>query len=397
MRKRNGTILCVLLALVALTFAVALPASAAGEADAHVLGVYYYDADGNSIKTDPVFGMELSEYFGADLANANKVVGEIADHAKWLQAARTEIRLFANVPTELTIPANTTTTLNLNGFTLSTAGATAPLTVAAGGTLTVTDTSADKSGSIAYTGSAAVSAIDNRGKLTVATANVTTASTAALISNSGETARIAISDGNFGTNGAGNFANADGARIAVSGGIFTEAVLDEYCAAGYEPLTMEPGKYSVKLSSYDDRFGEALTVVGQAAVTEGGTAYYPIDAVFGIDGLNYTTVGVEYSVMRTEASSQPTVGTKETATVYTALHLTTGGTQTTCKPADIDASYLYTVRLLLDTSAYTEANTVIRLTPYAKGTDGTVYRGRTIELSGDVCAANGVTLFGKGE
>ena len=55
------------------------------------------------------------------------------------------------------------------------------------------------------------------------------------------------------------------------------------------------------------------------------------------------------------------------------------------------------MRLLLDTSAYTEANTVIRLTPYAKGTDGTVYRGRTIELSGDVCAANGVTLFGKGE
>lgn len=397
MRKRNGTILCVLLALVALTFAAVLPASAAGEADAHVLGVYYYDADGNPIKTDPVFGMELSEYFGADLANANKVVGEIADHAKWLQAARTEIRLFANVPTELTILANTTTTLNLNGFVLSAAGATAPLTVAAGGTLTVTDTSADKSGSIAYTGSAAVSAIDNRGKLTVETANVTTASTAALISNSGETARIAISGGSFGTNGAGNFANADGARIAVSGGIFTEAVLDEYCAAGYETLTMESGKYSVKLSSYDDRFGEALTVVGQAAVTEGGTAYYPIDAVFGIDGLNYTTVGVEYSVLRTEASSQPTVGTKETATVYTALHLTTGGTQTTCKPADIDASYLYTVRLLLDTSAYTEANTVIRLTPYAKGTDGTVYRGRTIELSGDVCAANGVTLFGKGE
>ena len=55
------------------------------------------------------------------------------------------------------------------------------------------------------------------------------------------------------------------------------------------------------------------------------------------------------------------------------------------------------MRLLLDASAYTEANTVIRLTPYAKGTDGTVYRGRTIELSGDVCAANGVTLFGKGE
>ena len=102
------------------------------------------------------------------------------------------------MPTELTIPANTPTTLHLHGYVLSAAGDTAPLTVAAGGTLTVTDTSADKSGSIAYTGSAAVSAIDNRGKLTVATANVTTASSAALISNSGETARIAISGGSFG-------------------------------------------------------------------------------------------------------------------------------------------------------------------------------------------------------
>lgn len=397
MRKRIGAILCVLLALVALTFAAVLPASAAGEADAHVLGVYYYDADGNPIKTDPVFGMELSEYFGADLANANNVVSEIADNTEWLQAARTEIRLFANVPTELTIPANTTTTLNLNGFTLSTAGDTAPLTVAEGGTLTVTDTSADKSGSIAYTGSAAVPAVDNHGKLTVETANVTTASSAALISNSGETARIAIKDGSFVTSGAGNFANTDGARIAISGGIFTEAVSDEYCAAGYEPLTIETGKYSVQPSAYDDRFGEALTVVGQAVVTEGDTAYYPVDAVFGIDSLNYKTVGVEYRVMRTDASAQPTVGTKETATVYTALHLTTGSTQTTCKPADLGASYLYTVRLLLDASVYTEANTVIRLTPYAEGTDGTVYRGRTIELSGDVCAANGVSLFGKGE
>ena len=394
MRKRNGTILCVLLALVALTFAAVLPASAAD--DTLVIGVYYYDADGNLITE--VYGTPLNPpYFGYNLTHAQVAFDDIAHLTALTGAARAEVRLFTDVTTALTVPAGTTATLNLNGFVLSTAGATAPLTVAAGGTLTVTDTSADKSGSIAYTGSAAVSAIDNRGKLTVETANVTTASTAALISNSGETARIAILGGSFGTNGAGNFSNADGARIAVSGGIFTEAVLDEYCAAGYETLTMESGKYSVKLSSYDDRFGEALTVVGQAAVTERGTAYYPIDAVFGIDGLNYTTVGVEYSVMRTEAPSQPTVGTKETATVYTALHLTTGGTQTTCKPADIDASYLYTVRLLLDTSAYTEANTVIRLTPYAKGTDGTVYRGRTIELSGDVCAANGVSLFGKGE
>ena len=54
-------------------------------------------------------------------------------------------------------------------------------------------------------------------------------------------------------------------------------------------------------------------------------------------------------------------------------------------------------RLLLDAAAYTEENTVIRITPYAIGMDGTEYRGRTIELDGDVCADNGTTLFAKGE
>ena len=170
--------------------------------------------------------------------------------------------LLADVPTALTIPANTTTTLNLNGFTLGAADGTAPLTVAEGGALTITDTSENKTGKIAYTGSDAVSAIENHGRLTIETANV---STAALISNSGET----------------------------------------------------------------------LTVVGQAAVTEGGAAYYPIDVVCGIDTLNYTTVGIEYRV--------------------------------------------------------------IRITPYAIGMDGTEYRGRTIELDGDVCADNGTVLFAKGE
>lgn len=230
----------------ALIGAAALPAAAAGEAETHVIGVYYYDADGNPIRTDPVYGMELPEYFGANLANAQTVIDDIIGNTAWLKAARAEVRLLADVPAALTIPAGTTATLNLNGFALSAAGNTAPLTVAAGGALTVTDTSADKSGSIAYTDSAAVSAIENHGRLTIETANVSTASsTAALISNSGETARIAVKGGNFDTNGAGNFANGAGARIAVSGGIFTEEVLGEYCAAGYKPQTLAEGnRYS---------------------------------------------------------------------------------------------------------------------------------------------------------
>ena len=260
MRKRIGATLCVLLALVALTFAAVLPASAADTQ--YVIAVYFYDASGKMI--EEFYGMALPIKHG--LEYAQDTLDELAAHAAFFGAASTEVRLLADVPTALSVPAGTTTTLNLNGFTLSTADDTAPLTVAEGGALTVTDTSADKSGSIAYTGSAAVPAIDNHGKLTVETANVTTASSAALISNNGETARIAIAGGNFDTNGAGNFANADGAYIAVSGGIFTEEVLDEYCAAGYEPLTIETGKYSVQPSSYDDRFGEALTVVGRHGI-----------------------------------------------------------------------------------------------------------------------------------
>ena len=397
MKKRIGVLFCALLAMVALTLSFALPASAAD--DTFVIGVYYYDADGNSIKTNQYLG-ELPEYFGGSLTHAQQVIDDIHTHAPLFNAARTEIRLFADVPTALTIPANTTTTLNLNGFTLSAADGTAPLTVAEGGALTITDTSENKTGKIAYTGSAAVSAIENHGRLTIETANVSTASsTAALISNSGETARIAVKGGNFDTNGAGNFANGAGARIAVSGGSFTEAVAAEYCAAGCEPLTVAAGKYTVQASAYDDRFGEMLTVVGQAAVTEGGTSYYPIDVVCGIDALSYKAVGVEYRVIRTGASPLDTTGTKETDKVYTAVSLTTAANvQSVCKPTDLGAAYLYTARLLFDTSAYTEADTVVRITPYAVGLDGvTVYRGRTVELDGDICAASGVTLFAKGE
>lgn len=405
MKKKIGVIFCALLMLAMLTCAAVLPASAVDVQaepqadDTLIIGVYYYDADGKLIEQDPVYGMPLNQPLGYNLKNAQVAFDDIAHMSLFFGAVRTEVRLQADVPTALSVPAGATTTLNLNGFTLSTADGTAPMTVAEGGALTITDTSADKSGKIAYTGTAAVSAVENHGRLTIGTANVTTASSAALIANSGSTARIAVKGGNFDTNGAGNFANGTGARIAVSGGIFTEEVLDEYCAAGYEPLTIETGKYSVTPSAYDDRFGETLTVVGQAAVTEGGAAYYPIDVVCGIDALTYKAVGVEYRVIRTGASPLDTTGTKETDKVHTAVNLTsTAGTQSVCKPTDLGAAYLYSARLLFDTSAYTEANTVVRITPYAVGLDGvTVYRGRTIELDGDVCAASGVTLFAKGE
>ena len=102
MRKRNGTILCVLLALVALTFAAVLPASAAD--DTLVIGVYYYDADGNLITE--VYGTPLNPpYFGYNLTHAQVAFDDIAHLTALTGAARAEVRLFTDVTTALTVPA----------------------------------------------------------------------------------------------------------------------------------------------------------------------------------------------------------------------------------------------------------------------------------------------------
>ena len=53
MKKRIGVLFCALLAMVALTLSFALPASAAD--DTFVIGVYYYDADGNSSKRTSIW------------------------------------------------------------------------------------------------------------------------------------------------------------------------------------------------------------------------------------------------------------------------------------------------------------------------------------------------------
>lgn len=174
MKKRIGVLFCALLAMVALTLSFALPASAADaraepQADTqYVIAVYFYDASGKMI--EELHNTPLVFKYGLDYAQ--EALTYLTYHAGYVGAASTEVRLLADVPTALSVPAGVTTTLNLNGFALSAAGDTAPLTVAAGGTLTVTDTSADKSGSIAYAGSAVVSAIENHGRLTIETANI---------------------------------------------------------------------------------------------------------------------------------------------------------------------------------------------------------------------------------
>ena len=59
MKKRIGALFCALLAMAALTLSFALPASAADDDDTIVIQVYFYDADGNMIEKDPIYGMAL--------------------------------------------------------------------------------------------------------------------------------------------------------------------------------------------------------------------------------------------------------------------------------------------------------------------------------------------------
>ncbi len=87
MKKRIGVLFCALLAMVALTLSFALPASAAD--DTFVIGVYYYDADGNSIKTNQYLG-ELPEYFGGSLTHAQQVIDDIHTHAPLFNAANAQ-------------------------------------------------------------------------------------------------------------------------------------------------------------------------------------------------------------------------------------------------------------------------------------------------------------------
>ena len=198
----------------------------------------------------------------------------------------------------------------------------------------------------------------------------------------------------------GSFAEGgSGAKtIAISGGTYSVAVPEAYCAEGYEPVDNGDGTYSVAEAEVN-RFGKALVIVNKPTIEYGSGTYYPVDIYCGIDALQYKEVGVEYRLVVTGANAAEVSGTKSTTVVYTKMNVTTTSSETKVyTPADLNATYMYGQQFLFDTTKYTSSAVTLYVKPYAVSLDGsTTYYGDEITLSEEVCKANDTHLFKDGQ
>ena len=207
---------------------------------------------------------------------------------------------------------------------------------------------------------------------------------------------VELKDGTY----TGSFAEGGSGTktIAISGGTYSVAVPEAYCAEGYEPVDNGDGTYSVAKAEVN-RFGKALVIVNKPTTEYGSGTYYPIDVYCGIDALQYKEVGVEYRLVVTGANAAEVSGTKSTTVVYTKMNVTTTSSETKVyTPTDLNATYMYGQQFLFDTTKYTSSAVTLYVKPYAVSLDGsTTYYGDEITLSEDVCAANGTHLFKDGQ
>lgn len=134
------------------------------------------------------------------------------------------------------LPANAT--LDLNGHTLTNTGGSGIATYSddGGKTLTIKDSSEDKTG-----------------KITCSVAN-------SPVLLAGVHGTLIIEGGNFeapSNSNEGIFGTiADDAKVIISGGIFNQPVPEEFCAEGYIPTDLGEGKYSVKEGQYVAQVGD---------------------------------------------------------------------------------------------------------------------------------------------
>jgi hypothetical protein len=142
-------------------------------------------------------------------------------------------------------------TIDLNGYTI-----TATATIVNNGTLTITDSSTEKTGAISV---ADANAIENNGTLTVESGTISSGAYA--IYTSGDDSTVSITDGTFtGTTAA--LAKGDTGSITVSGGTFSSDPSD-YLASGYTSVAATKDgvtTYTVELLTADN----AVAVVGTA-------------------------------------------------------------------------------------------------------------------------------------
>ncbi len=164
------------------------------------------------------------------------------------------------------LPANAT--LDLNGHTLTNTGGSGIATCSndGGKTLTIKDSSEDKTG-----------------KITCSVAN-------SPVLYAGVHGTLIIEGGNFeapSNSNKGIFGTiADDAKVIISGGIFNEPVPAEFCAEGFIPTDLGEGKYSVAQKPFVAQIGEG----------ENAVKYYSLaDAVAAVpaDGTETTITMIE--------------------------------------------------------------------------------------------------------
>ena len=227
-----------------------------------------------------------------------------------LQAAITAVKkagktvqLLNDTTENITIAANKQITLDLNGHILNGGTGTAKATILNKGTVTITDTSAGKTGTIkrddqGVSGETSYYVIDNNGTMTIDQANVFNNSGSkgsSLIRNGGVDAQftgtiymdVTSSDPSTLKIEGGKLnvtswrvtpaAAAVDATIAVSGGTFTAAVPESYCAAGYAPTANADGTYGVEKAVTVNFESNQGTAVDSQLVTVGSKVVKPAD------------------------------------------------------------------------------------------------------------------------
>lgn len=305
----------------------------------------------------------------AEAYNSNNVsMGQFTNVDEAVTAAGEggTVKLIHDIEGNVGISGDYTTTLDLNGHTITNyggSGITLYASYPGGKTFTIIDSDPDKKGAITitkkYTGDGCIS--DSSGRIVVIEGGTYTSDDKALYISSADgwtinggtfngnifvKSNLTINDGTFtGTVNAaqgnmeyvnfttvpsnititgGNFSGnpnlstaTTNNTIAVSGGTFTSAVPQEFCATGYVPTTADGGMFTVQLGNYVAKIETtpyATLVEAITAATSGqtiellknidlGTSYYVIiNKAVTIDGNNYTITGSGTSATNTDAT-----------------------------------------------------------------------------------------------
>ena len=216
-------------------------------------------------------------------------------------------------------------TIDLNGHTVSTTGY--AIYATGGRTITIDDSSTDQTGKIASTAQNSSVVVASSGKVVIAGGEIEASGANSAVEASG-TGSVEITGGTI----TGSLsATGETATIAVSGGTFSEAVPEDYCAEDFIPeYDAEAGTYGVKSGSYVAQVGanKYETLVEAVAQTQTGTIML-LKSCSGAGIFVAKNLGKNITIDLggyTYTCSGPAVGSTGTATQ--AFHLEKGNTIT---------------------------------------------------------------------